>query len=474
MSTDLHELEGEPPPHSIEAEQGLLGAILANSRAFDRVSSILLAKHFFDAQHGEIYETMARVIMRGGIADPTTLMGVCPNEYLADLMVNAVTVINAPHYAEVIVNYATAREAIKAGRKLIEAGFAVGPDDKVMEAAAEALATIEDIGAGTEGGWVHISVAAEMAIAAAQAARDSGGRTAGLPTGLTKLDALTGGLTRGEVTIIAGRTGMGKTALAGSIALAAAKLGEPIAFFSLEMQAVFIGNRMLAILSGVSGDRARRGSLDDAAMQIYIAAKRQLDDLEIHIDEAASLTIEMISARARALHRRGKANLVIVDYLGLVEPSDKRERSRVYQIEHITKEAKRLAKSLNIPVLILVQISRAVEGREDKHPMLVDLRDSGAIEQDAGAVWLMYRDEYYVDRDEPKRTKGKTKEAHAADRADWEVAAGDSRGKAEIMVAKNRHGPANITVYVAFDGETSGFSNLVADDDAGTDDMGLE
>ena len=460
MTVDLHTLGGANPPHepprNFEAEQGVLGAILLNNRAYDNVARILKPEHFHDAAHGTLYQACGKLIERGRIADPVTLMAHASPAYLAELVASAPTVINAPHYAETVRNFAVARQAIAAGHDLIEAAYRIGHDDDISDVAATSLASIEAIGAAAEGGPMAIGEAAVAAIDNALAARETGGRAAGLPTGLTELDRVFGGLARGEVTVAAGCTGMGKTALAGSIALAAARLGEAVAFFSLEMQAHFIANRLLAIVSGVSGDQARRGALDDGDLGRFRAAKHRLDVLPIEIDEASALTVEMIAARARALHRRGQANLVVIDYLGLVRPSDRHERNRVYQIEHVTTELKRLAKSLDIPVLLLTQINRQVEGRDDKRPTLADLRDSGAIEQDAGAVLLIYRNAYYVARNEPANGGVET-------RADWEAEMTMSRGKAEIIVAKNRHGPANRTVSVAFDGATSGFSDFPRD-----------
>ncbi len=460
MTADLHTLDGatpsREPPHNIEAEQGVLGAILLNNRAYDNVAGILKPEHFHDPAHGALYAACGTLIERGRIADPVTLKGHARPDYLAELVAAAPTVINAPHYAATIRNFAKAREAIAAGENLIEAGYRVDHDDDISDVAATSLAAIEAIGAGTEGGAIPNAEAAEIAIGNALAARDTDGRAAGLPTGLSELDRVIGGLARGEVTVAAGRTGMGKTALAGSIALHAARHGEACVIFSLEMQAHFIANRLLAIVSGVSGDEARRGALDDDDMRSFRGAKARLADLPIEIDEASALTVEMIAARARALHRRGRANLIVIDYLGLVQPSDRRERNRVYQIEHVTTELKRLAKSLNIPVLLLTQINRQVEGRDDKRPTLADLRDSGAIEQDAGAVLLIYRNEYYVARNEPIN-------ASVEARADWEAEMTMSRGKAEIIIAKNRHGPANRTVAVRFDGATSAFSDFPPD-----------
>jgi len=405
MTADLIALDGvtspREPPHNIEAEQGVLGAILLNNRAYDNVARILRPEHFHDEAHGELYAACGKLIERGRVADPVTLKGHASPNYLAELVAAAPTVINAPHYAETIRNFAKARAAIAAGEDLIAAGYTAGHDEDIAEIAANSLAAIEAIGAGTEGGAIAIGEAAETAIANALAARETDGRAAGLPTGLAELDRIIGGLARGEVTVAAGRTGMGKTALAGSIALEAARLGAAVAVFSLEMQAHFIANRLLAIVSGVSGDQARRGALGDDDMAAFQGAKDRLDALPIEIDEAPSLTVEMIAARTRALHRRGRADMIVIDYLGLVQPSDRHERNRVYQIEHVTTELKRLAKSLNIPVLLLTQINRAVEARDDKRPTLADLRDSGAIEQDAGAVLLIYRNEYYVARNEP-------------------------------------------------------------------------
>lgn len=461
MNAEIHELgrtePAEAPPHNNEAEQGLLGALLANNRAYDRVASILRPEFFHDPIHGLIYSKIAEHVERGSTADPVTLQGellasltaIARPQYLGELVASAPTVLNAVHYAETIVQAARARAAIDAAHRLIEAARAGGD---VTDTAADILADIEAIGAGTEGGAEHVSLAVETAIANAEAALESDGRSAGVSTGLISLDRLTGGLTRGEVTVIAGRTAMGKTALAGSIALNMARAGHEVVINSLEMQSHFLANRFIATAAGVSGDKARRGRLEADDFERFVLAGPRIGDLPIHIDEASSLTVEMIAARARVLHRRGRLAVLIIDYLGLIRASDPKVYSKVQQIEHMTTSLKQLAKQLDVPVVLLVQINRGVESRDDKRPTLADLRDSGAIEQDAGAVWLIYRHEYYLGRQEP--TNGTVE-----DEANWRAEMDQARGEAEIIVAKNRHGPSNRTAMVRFNAETSAFSD---------------
>lgn len=472
MTAEVHSIDGPTPPRNFEAEQGVLGAILSNPRAYDKVSSTLRASHFADPLHGRIFEACAALIQSGREATPTTLKHVFDADeayreiggaqYLAELAQVTPTIINAPHYAEIIVELAQRREMVAQAHNLLEAAYATDIDQNISDVCGESLTAIEAIAAGTEGGWIPIGDAAETAIAHAIAARDSDGRTAGIPTGLTALDSLLGGLPRGEVTIGAGRPAMGKTGFGCSVAWAAARAGEPVGFFSIEMQAHQIATRMLAVESGIDGGRIRLGRISDDEIALLRQAKERLAALPIHIDEASPINIEQIMARARAAHRRGNANLIIIDYLGYVEATDRKERMRTYQLEHVTRNAKQLAKSLDVPVLLLAQISRKTESRDDKRPTMEDLKDSGAIEQDAAVILGLYRHEYYVARAEPKGG-GRTERQKVKDdeeRAEWEADRVDARGKAEIIIIKNRFGAANRTVIVKFDGATSGFSDL--------------
>ena len=455
----------EPPslPNNLEAEQGVLGAILANNRAFDQVADILKPEYFFDEFHGEIYATMMMNITAGRNADPVTLrnvptpagLGFTLSQYLGELLVNAPTVVNAKHYALLIRELAQKRDVITRARDLIENAYT--PETSASDIESEAADLLDAVDAFTDGGgggFVHIKQAAKEAIDAAVLAKETEGRSMGVATGIKVLDDVIGALPRGEITLLAARTAMGKTALAGTITLNAARRGESVAFFSLEMQRYMIANRLLSIQSGISGSRIRRGRVDDAELSRFTGSHPLLAALPIEIDDRGGVPAELIASRAMSRHRRGGARLIVIDYLGAISPSDHRNPSRVYQIERSLQVLKRLAKSLDVPILLLAQISRAVEGRENKRPTLADLRDSGAIEQEAGMVLMLFRAEYYLKlQPEPDTVEA---------RADLDAKKVDARNKAEIIIAKDRHGESGPTVTCRFDAETSLFADFPA------------
>ena len=464
------EVEPRLPPVSIDAEQALLGAILINNAAHGRVAEFLRAEHFSNAVHGRLYAATAKLIERGQNANPVTLKtlfdqdgalaGIGGAQYLARLAAAAVTIINAEDYGHIIHDLFLRRRLIGLGEEVVNDAFSQDLDDPAraqIERAEAALYRLAE-GDGADGGARPLATALNAAIREAEAAFRRGGRTAGVATGFIDLDRILGGLHPSDLIVLAGRPAMGKSALAADIAVNAARdrLARPEEgaaglVYSLEMGAAQIATRLLGAESGIGGDRIRRGALGHADFETFVALQPGLSALPLFIDDTPALGLAQIAARARRLKRRHGLGLVVVDYLQLVEP-DRKGEGRVNEVGAISRGLKALAKELQLPVLALSQLSRAVEGREDHRPLLSDLRDSGTIEQDADVVLFLYRPEYYAARGEPDI-------AEAAKHRAWAEGLARAAGRAEVLVAKNRNGPIG-AVTLRFDPARTHFDNF--------------
>jgi replicative DNA helicase len=469
------------PPANLEAEQALLGALLANNKAYERVGEFLEAEHFADAIHGRIYTAIRRRIENGHLADAITLRHEFEHSgelaevggpaYLAQLLSAMVGIVNAGEYGRLIHDCWIRRQLIDLGETVVNNAFGAQAEldgKEQIEAAEQTLFELASEKAG-EGGAISFERALARAIEVADAALKRGGGVSGLASGLRDLDAKMGGLHDSDLLILAGRPGMGKTALATKIAFGAAKasLAEPkdgktraVAVFSLEMSADQLANRLLSEASRISGDRIRRGEISQKEFDNFVAVSRELSQLPILIDDTPAITLSALRTRCRRIQRTRGLAMVVVDYLQLMRPSvGTRPESRVLEISMITQGLKAIAKELAIPVLALSQLSRAVEQREDKRPQLSDLRESGSIEQDADVVMFIYRDEYYLKQREPKITAftddGKFETAMQRWQEDMERA----HNKADLIIAKQRHGPTG-TIPLFFEAEFTRFGDL--------------
>jgi len=464
------------PPHNDEAEMALLGAILHNNKAHERVSEFLKADHFASRVHGKIYEAIEKIIERGQIADPITLKQYFEtNEdlstvggfaYLVRLADSVGTIISSADYGRVIHELYLRRKLIEIGEEMTNAAFEHTLDQMAKDQIEEVeknlfnLATMGD----TEGGFQPLKQAITKAISMTTAAFQRDGQLSGVPTGYRDLDKLLGGLHNSDLIILAARPSMGKTAFSTNVAYNAARaLLDPdkpgrhsVAFFSLEMSAEQLANRILADASQIASHRLQRGELDNQDFEKLVRASQDLEGLNYFIDDTPALSIGAVRTRARRLQRQQGLHLIIVDYLQLLRGSTSlRNENRVQEVSEITRGLKALAKELGIPVIALSQLSRQVENREDKRPQLSDLRESGSIEQDADVVMFIYRDEYYLARREP----GEGTPEHDT----WKAEMDKVHNKAEIIIAKQRHGPiGKVTLY--FDGSTTRFSDLMEDD----------
>jgi replicative DNA helicase len=470
-------------PHNFEAEQALLGAILVSNEAHDRVSSFLEPAHFFDPLHQQIFETLSRLIASGKQATPITLKTFFENaepidahttvpQYLGRLAANAATIINARDYGKTIHDLATRRQLILIGEDMANAAYDspidFPPKEQIEEAEARlyALAETDKYGQGFLAFNLALTNAVEMANNAYQ--RDGG--LSGIATRFSGIDAKMGGLQASDLVILAGRPSMGKTSLATNIAFNVARarsqslLKEPqvapddpshdggvVGFFSLEMSAEQLATRILSEQAGIPSEKIRRGMISESEFKQLVTASQEMAAIPLYIDETGGLSIAQLAARARRLKRQHGLSLLIVDYLQLMTGTSRRGDNRVQEVSEITTGLKALAKELNIPIVALSQLSRAVEAREDKRPQLSDLRESGSIEQDADIVMFVYREEYYLERLKPAEG--------TAEFQDWMAKMQFVSGKAEVIIGKQRHGPIG-TVQLQFDGTVTRFSDL--------------
>ena len=471
------------PPHNLEAEQALLGAILVNNDACDRVTGFLTPEHFFEAVHARIFEALANLIKAGRLASPVTLKTQFERDetlkeiggaaYLARLAASATTIINAEEYGRTIYELATRRRLIEIGTDVVNGAFDMPVETQsrdLIETAEQTLYEIAETGRYGQGFQPFGRALTEAVDRAASAYQRDGGLS-GISSGLKDLDEKMGGLQASDLIVLAGRPAMGKTALATNIAYHVARNykadhqadgsvkvtdGGVVAFFSLEMSAEQLATRIIAEQAAISSERIRRGKIDPQEFERIVEVSRELQSLPLYIDATGGLTIAQLAARARRLKRQRGMGLMVVDYLQLLGGSARRaSEGRVQEVSEITTGLKALAKELNVPIVALSQLSRQVENRDDKRPQLADLRESGSIEQDADVVLFIYREEYYLARKEPR--------PGTAEHITWQDEMNQVTGVAEVIIGKQRHGPTGI-VELQFDATLTKFQNLVRED----------
>jgi replicative DNA helicase len=462
-------------PHNLEAEQALLGAILANNEALNHVGSNLEAEDFYAEIHQRVYRTILQFHDRGMIANPVTLKhhftkddGI-EDAYLARLVASASAIINVRDYAGIIRDLSTKRALIGIGETVVNRAFDVREDAEGLAQVEQAeqmlfnLATSGD----AEGQFKPIRNSLAEAITRTEAAFKRAGTVVGISTGLTDLNRLLGGLHNSDLIILAGRPSMGKTALATNIAYNAAKYvmeedagkdSKPrsVGFFSLEMSADQLAMRILATECKISSHKLQRGDLTNDEFATLVQKAQELGRIPFHIDDTPALSISAVRTRARRLKRVHNLSLLVVDYLQLLRASSKNSQAnRVQEISEITQGLKAIAKELQIPVIALSQLSRAVEQREDKRPQLADLRESGSIEQDADLVMFVFREEYYLSRTEPR--------PDTAEHTEWMSKMEKIHGIADVIIAKHRNGPIG-NVALQFQSEFTRFADLAKPD----------
>lgn len=468
-------------PHNLEAEQGLLGMLLIDNKNLEKVNDLLKPDHFSHPTHGRIYETIIRMIDKGLEAKATTLKdyfekdeglaAVGGTRYLVELATEVPLLNDVKDYAKTIYDRHLRREIIRFNQDVSSMAFnyAIEQDaENIITEAESRLFKLAETGNNGQTGFVTLKDSVKVAIEYAEKAFHSDSHVTGVTSGLSDLDQKLGGLHNSDLLILAARPSMGKTSLAVNIAFNAAKAwaenktgGARVGFFSLEMSSDQLATRILSDQSGISGDALRKGDIKEADFIRFVQAAQKLSQIPLFIDDTPALTIGQLRTRARRLKRQHGLELLVIDYLQLLQGSGTRqsEGNRVLEISEITRGLKAIAKELNIPVIALSQLSRAVEQREDKRPQLADLRESGSIEQDADVVMFIYRREYYLSREEPQRKSGEDDSKFNDRYQQWQNDLGECANTAEVIVAKARHGPIG-TVRLFFDSNITRFGDL--------------
>ncbi|MGH6987094.1 MAG: replicative DNA helicase [Caulobacteraceae bacterium] len=467
------------PPSNLAAEQALLGVLLYDNGAYEQIGDHLQAGHFFEPFHGRLYSAIEGCLRRGQLAEPILIADVFSADpafadlgglsYLADLVDRAPPAAGAADYARVIRDLSLRRELIRIGGEIAADARLPDPDlsgrDQI-EAAEQKLYTLAETGTASTG-LVTFTDALAGAVELAGEAYSREGGLSGLSTGLEKMDQRLGGLHASDLVILAGRTSMGKSALAANIAFNIARRyafeplpdggrktssGGVVAFFSLEMSAEQIALRLLAEITEVPSDKIRKGEITAAEFGRIRDAAIEIGEAPLFIDATGGISLGKLAARARRLKRTVGLDLVVVDYLQLMTSGQAtRNDNRVQEVSLITQGLKALAKELAVPVIAAAQLSRQVENRDDKRPQLADLRESGSIEQDADVVMFIYREAYYLGRSQPKEG--------TAEHLEWQEKIDPVRNLAEIIIAKQRHGPIG-SFDLHYDADLTRFSNL--------------
>lgn len=479
---------GRALPANIEAEAAFLGAVLIDNRVLEELPVAIRAEHFFEPLHARIFDKVAMLLDRQMVVTPVTLKPYFETDpaiqelggtaYLARLTADGHGLLAPRELAQQIYDLALLRELVSVGRDLIEHALDTSEEVEPMKQIEEAEASLFRVAEGAAGASEAESFrgATNKALEMIETAINSGGHVSGKTTGFTSINDKCGGLHNSDLIILAGRPGMGKTSLATNIAFNCAdrwlrdqrdgierSVGAGVAFFSLEMSSDQLATRILAEQAAIPSEALRMGKISRDDFQQLSYASQRLAELPLYIDDTPALTIAALRTRARRLKRRHDIGLIVVDYLQLLQGSGRSQDNRVNEISEISRGLKTLAKELQVPVIALSQLSRAVEQREDKRPMLSDLRESGSIEQDADMVWFVFREDYYVAAREPKVPHGdgdmKAHEAHAA----WQAEMEQVFGLAELIIAKQRHG-ATGKVRLRFEPKITKFSDLAQGD----------
>lgn len=476
-------------PQNLEAEQALLGAILVNNKAFEKISEYLKPFHFADSIHAKIFEVISKLIQRGHIADVITLKNYFEQEgslnevgghkYLLKLADSASPLTNVEYYGQFIYDKYLRRELIATGYDIVNSAMEEDLDNDAntqIEQAEKRLFELSNQG-DINGGFVSFGEALTSSLSMIEQAYQKEGKLSGLPTGLDALDAKTGGLNNSDLIILAGRPAMGKTALATNIAfnvaeyMSRAKESEVdpknrgVAFFSLEMSADQLASRILSTVTQTSSHKMRTGELEESEFIRVAAGVRELENIPLYIDDSPGVNINTIRTRARRLKRNKGLGLIVIDYIQLINGSGNKrtEGNRVQELSEISRGLKILAKELNVPVIALSQLNRGVEQRDDKRPVMSDLRESGSIEQDADIVMFVFRENYYIKNEEPKQHAGETPEHFQNRIEEWETRLRKTENIGEVIIGKQRHGPTG-TVQLFWNGEFAQFGNLIREE----------
>ena len=456
----------EELPNNIEAEQAVIGTILVSNEIFDEINTIVSSGNFYDPMHQKIFSAIENLIFKGMLANPITLKNYFENEkddinvpdYLVKITKFSTSVRQAIEYSKLIYDMFVRRELVKISENTIDSAKLKDLNisgQNIIENSERLLFALAEKGSFNSS-LVKFDEALKLTIEMASNAYKNEEGIVGVPTGLTDLDDRLGGLHKSDLVIIAGRPSMGKTALATNIAFNAAKKIQmdgrktSIAFFSLEMSSEQLSTRILAEQSRIKSNDIRRGKISDEQFDKFIETSKNISELPLFIDETPAISIAAVSNRARRIKRLFGLDMVVVDYIQLMRATNTKD-GRVQEISEITQGLKALAKELSVPVLALSQLSRAVEQRDDKKPILADLRESGSIEQDADVVMFVYREAYYLERKEPRPA--------TVEYAEWQAKMNEVSNLAEIIISKQRHGPTG-NVMLEFEAMFTKFKDI--------------
>mgnify|MGYP001156953476 CR=1 FL=1 len=454
-------------PNNIEAEQSVIGSILLTNEIFDEINMIVSSKNFYDPMHQKIFNAMEKLIYSGMLANPITLKNYFENEkdelnipdYLVKITKFSTSSRQAVEYSKLIYDLFVKRELIKISENIIDTAKLNDLDQDgqtIIENSEKALFDLAEKGSFSSS-LVKFDEAMKFTIEMASNAYKNEEGIVGVPTGLRDMDDRLGGLHKSDLVIIAGRPSMGKTSLATNIAFnAAQKIQQDgkkssIAFFSLEMSSEQLSTRILAEQSRIKSNDIRRGRISDEQFDKFIETSKNIAELPLYIDETPAISIAALSNRARRIKRLYGLDMVVVDYIQLMRASSNNKDGRVQEISEITQGLKAIAKELSVPVLALSQLSRAVESRDIKKPLLSDLRESGSIEQDADVVMFVYREAYYLEKMEPKPA--------TVEHAEWQAKMNEVSNFAEIIIGKQRHGPTG-NIMLEFEAMFTKFKDI--------------
>tara|TARA_Y100000816_G_scaffold118262_1_gene83019 strand:+ start:8853 stop:10274 length:1422 start_codon:yes stop_codon:yes gene_type:complete len=464
VTSDINQL-----PNNIEAEQAVIGSILTSNEIFDDVSAILKEENFYDPLHQKIYSAITNLIFRGMLANPITLKSYFENEkdelnvpeYLIKITKFSTSSRQSIEYSKIIFDMFIRRQLIKISENIIDNAKMNDLNisgSKIIEDSEKVLYDLAENGSSNST-LIKFDMAVKQTVNMASNAFKNEDGIVGVPTGLKDLDNRLGGLHKSDLVIIAGRPSMGKTALATNIAFHAAKKIQEsekekgsVAFFSLEMSSEQLSTRILAEQSRIKSNDIRRGKISEEQLEQFIETSKNISELPMYIDETPAISVAALSNRARRIQRLYGLDLIVIDYIQLMRANLALKEGRVQEISEITQGLKALAKELSVPVLALSQLSRAVEQRDDKKPLLSDLRESGSIEQDADVVMFVYRESYYLKAKEPRPA--------TVEHAEWQAKMNEVSHLAELIISKQRHGPTG-NVMLEFEEMFTKFKDAV-------------
>jgi replicative DNA helicase len=462
---------------NLEAEQSLLGTIILNNEYLSRVLEFLLPEHFYEPAHQKIYAQIIHNVEKVSIvANQITLKQFFENDenikaiggakYLSTLLANASGIFDIADYGRIIYDLALKRKLVMIGEDVVNRVYKTENNLSAQDQIEQAEANLFDLaekGGNGKSDFRNISFSIKETLDKTLLARKRDSHISGVSTGFTDLDKMLSGLQQSDLFILAGRPSMGKTAIAINIAVNACKFLNPdlddkknlkaVGFFSLEMSSDQLASRILSMECSINATKFRTGQLSENEWEVVATRSAEIAKMPFFIDDTPALSISAIRTRARRMLRKNNLGLLVIDYLQLIRGSSSRSaENRVQEVSEITQGLKAIAKELNIPVIALSQLSRAVEQREDKRPQLSDLRESGSIEQDADVVAFIYRDSYYKERMRPPENEVDKFQK-------WKNEMQQVAHKAEFIIAKQRNGPVG-SVELFFDAEFTRFGNL--------------